>query len=233
MPHLSRLTPICALVAVTIVATAALAESTIGGVSQREYRGATGAPTGAPAEPIYFANDVFSGETVATPPVGGTVLQFKDQTELRIGSNSTVVLDHFVYDPQSQTGDAAINFSKGIFRFVTGDIKNKDNVKLTTPTATLTIRGTDFKLLVTDDGTVIRVYSGYVEVHPCGNSNQARVIGPDQAAKITSKCDGVQPIGLGDVGSDSTTDGGAEFGPRGNPNNPPAPPSRPTNNNPD
>jgi hypothetical protein len=53
----------------------------------------------------------------------------------------------------SGTGNAAIKFGTGVFRFITGDIKNKDTVKLTTPTTSLTIRGTKFILAVTADGT--------------------------------------------------------------------------------
>ena len=52
--------------------------------------------------------------------------------EPMIGGASTVVLDRFVYDPDAGTGEAAISFSKGIFRFVTGGIKNKEAVQLHT-----------------------------------------------------------------------------------------------------
>ncbi len=212
MSSLLRLIPICAALAVAIAGSNAFAESRIGGVSLKEYKGATGAPAGSPPAALYYANDVYSGETVTTPDAGGTVLQFHDNTLLRVGSSSTVVLDRFVYDPQSRTGDAAIKFTKGIFRFVTGDIKNKDNVKLTTPTATLTIRGTNFKLVVNSDGTIVEVKSGHVEVHPCGNSNETRLVGPGEAVQISTACNGVKAVALGNVPTDGTTDGGGPGG---------------------
>ena len=81
------------------------------------------------------------------------------------------MLDKFVYDPASGTGDAAIKFGTGVFRFITGDIKNKDAVKLTTPTTSLTIRGTKFILAVAADGTTtVGVLEGVVEVAPCGGN---------------------------------------------------------------
>jgi hypothetical protein len=207
--------------------SAAFAENAmIGGVSQKDYKGATGAPPGGSASPLYFAADVYSGETVATPDAGATAVTFQDLTELRLGSSSTVVLDHFVYDPSTRTGDAAINFSKGIFRFVTGDIKNKSNVKLTTPTTSLTIRGTDFKLIVNDAGTIVEVKSGYVEIKPCGGTAETRLVSPGQAVLVTTACN-VKAIALGDVPTDPATDGaGPGEGGKGHESSPGAPGNR-------
>ncbi len=103
MSLLSRGLPICTALAMILGGAAAFAEtSLIGGVSQKDYKGATGAPAGGSASPLYFANNVYSGETVATPDAGATRLTFQDLTELHLGSNSTVVLDHFIYDPTSE-----------------------------------------------------------------------------------------------------------------------------------
>jgi hypothetical protein len=220
MSRLSRLPPICAAMVVLIAGSAAFAESKIGGVSQQEYRGATGAPSGGAASPLYFANGVYSGETVTTPDAGSTVLTFQDTTELRVGGSSTVVLDHFVYDPGSRTGDAAINFSKGIFRFVTGDIQNKSNVKLTTPTTSLTIRGTNFKVVVNDAGTIVAVTKGHVELKPCGGTAETRLLGPGEAAAVSTACT-VKAVALSDVPTDPGTDGGGlGDGTRGNEGSP-------------
>jgi hypothetical protein len=220
----SRLPSVCAALAIVLTSSAAFAGNDIGGVSQKEYKGATGAPAGGAASALYFANDVYSGERVTTPDAGSTKLTFQDSTELQVGANSSVVLDHFVYDPSSQTGDAAINFSKGIFRFVTGDIKNKSNVKLTTPTTSLTIRGTNFKLVVTDAGTIIEVKAGFVEIKPCGGTAETRLVSPNEAVLVTAACN-VKAVSLGDVPTDPGTDGGGEGAPGGN-NHEHEPPSR-------
>jgi hypothetical protein len=194
-----------------LATSSAQADSKIGGVNQKEYKGATGAPAGGAASPLYFANDVYSGETVRTPDAGSTKLVFQDSTELNVGANSTVVLDHFVYDPGSRTGDASINFTKGIFRFVTGDIQNKSNVKLTTPTTSLTIRGTDFKLIVNDAGTIVAVTKGAVEIKPCGGTAETRLVTPGQAASVSPSCS-VASVALSSVPTDPATDGGNEGG---------------------
>jgi ferric-dicitrate binding protein FerR (iron transport regulator) len=211
----SRLSPLYAALALALcgaVATStAQADSKIGGVRQKDYQGATGATTGGNASPLYYANDVYSGETVRTPEAGSTRLVFQDSTELNIGANSTVVLDNFVYDPGSRTGDASINFTKGIFRFVTGDIQNKSNVKLTTPTTSLTIRGTDFKVIVTDAGTIVAVKTGAVEIKPCGGTAETRLLTAGEAASVSPSCS-VSSVSLSSVPTDPATDGGGEGG---------------------
>jgi len=148
---------------------------------------------------------------VHTPEAGSTVLTFGDTTQLSIGANSTVVLDHFVYDPGSRTGDASINFTKGIFRFVTGDIQNKSNVKLTTPTTSLTIRGTDFKVVVNDAGTIVEVTKGAVEIKPCGGTAETRLVTPGQAASVSPSCS-VSSVPISSVPTDPGTDGGDSGG---------------------
>ncbi len=224
MSLLSRVLPICTALAMILGGSAAFAKTaSIGGVSQKDYKGATGAPAGGSASPLYFAADVYSGETVATPDAGATAVTFRDLTVLRLGGSSTVVLDHFVYDPATRTGDAAINFSRGIFRFVTGDIQNKSNVKLTTPTTSLTIRGTDFKVIVNDGGTIVEVKSGNVEIKPCGGTAETRLVSPGQAVLVTAACN-VKAVALGDVPTDPATDGsGPGEGGKGHEGSPGAP----------
>jgi hypothetical protein len=176
MRAFSRLTLCCSAAIVALAATAALADQQIGSVVQRDFNGATGLRVAsAAADDLIFERDVFAGETVKTPSSASTVIRFADKTQIQVGANSTIVLDKFVYDPSSGTGDAAIKFGTGVFRFITGDIKNKDAVKLSTPTTSLTIRGTKFILAVAADGsTTLGVLEGAVDVAPCGGAQSVR-----------------------------------------------------------
>ena len=172
MRAFTRVTLCCSAAIVALSASVALADQQIGNVVQKDFNGAKGLRVAATsADDLMFNHDVFAGETVNTSGSASTVIRFQDQTQIQVGSNSSIVLDKFVYDPASGTGDAAIKFGTGVFRFITGDIKNKDAVKLTTPTTSLTIRGTKFILAVAADGTTsVGVLEGAVEVSPCGGN---------------------------------------------------------------
>ena len=81
---------------------------------------------------------VYSQETVRTGDAGKADLQFRDSSNLSVGSKSSVKLDKFVYDPNKNAGAIAIQATRGSFRYVTGS-QGKATVK--TPYGTLGIRG--------------------------------------------------------------------------------------------
>ena len=158
--------------ALILTAGAAGAETRIGGVVQRDYTGALGIRAGqAETERLFYDHDVFGEQRVKTGADANTRLRFLDSTELTVGGNSNVLLDRFVYDPDSGAGEAAITFGKGVFRFVTGKIRTKEAVTLRTPTATIAIRGTDLILTVQTDGSAeVAVLDGAILVQPCGGA---------------------------------------------------------------
>ena len=176
-----------AIAAAGAYASAEAAE--IGAVQQRDYNGALGTPPGETERRLLFNNDIYAEETVATDAQATTSLQFLDLTRLKVGTNSTVVLDRFVYDPETQTGEIAITFGKGIFRFVTGEIKNKEAIVLKTPTATMSVRGTDATIDVREDNTtLVYVHEGAVPITPCGGDPVEPQTG--QTAIIAGDCTG-------------------------------------------
>ena len=73
-------------------------------------------------------------------------VSFRDSTELTLGENATVVVDHFIFDPDESTGTALLKTGVGAFRMATGKISELKDKKITvsTPYATLGVRGTDF-----------------------------------------------------------------------------------------
>ncbi|HNB27878.1 MAG TPA: FecR domain-containing protein [Alphaproteobacteria bacterium] len=159
----------------------------IGEVVQRNYRGAT-AEGADPAHPIYFANAVHAQELVKTGLKGSTELEFLDATRLVVGPNGEVRLDDFVYDPASASGGGQISLKIGAFRYQSGELKNKENVKLVTPTATMTIRGTHLVIFVDGDGaTEVNVIEGAVDVLAC-NAPSAVSAGAGQRVNVTSGC---------------------------------------------
>ena len=166
----------------------ALAEQPeIGAVVQRTYRGAT-AEGDQPSHPIYFRNEVYAQELVKTGVRGSTELAFLDDTRLVVGPNGEVRLDEFVYDPGSAAGGGQISLKVGAFRYQSGELKNKENMKLVTPTATMTIRGTHLVIFVdADGGTEVNVLDGAVDVLAC-NAPSTVSATAGQRVNVTSGC---------------------------------------------
>jgi hypothetical protein len=170
-------------------AVPASAEPEVGTVAQREFLGALGTRESGEQHDLYFNESVYSNEAVETGATSATNLRFLDNTNLYVGASSRVVLDRFVYDPEQRLGDVAISFGKGAFRFITGNIENKENVSLSTPTATMTIRGTELLIFVLSDGTSeINVLEGAVDLLPCETDEPVRV-NAGEALFITTSCE--------------------------------------------
>ena len=159
----------------------------IGAVVQRTYRGATAEGAEA-ARAIYYRDDVHAQELIRTGVRGSTELEFLDNTHLVVGPNGEVRLDEFVYDPATATGGGQVSLRLGAFRYQSGDLKTKENIKLVTPTATMTIRGTHLVIFVAPDGaTEVNVIEGAVDVLAC-NTPSVVSVAAGQRINVTSGC---------------------------------------------
>jgi hypothetical protein len=168
----------------------AASEPQIGAVTKPEYKGAVGTRESGEKRDLTYQQIVYANERVETGVESDTILAFLDQTNLFVGEHSSVLLDRFIYDPGSHHGDVAISLMKGAFRFVTGEIKNKQNVILRTPTASIAIRGTVLVLFVLPDGTSeINVWAGAIDVSICNRPDPVRV-NAGQALIVSSSCEG-------------------------------------------
>lgn len=85
---------------------------------------------------------------------GKVKIVFKDDTAVTVTESSALVIDDFVYDPKSGDGKLGLKAAAGTVRYVSGAIaKNPKNVKINTPTAAITVRGTDFVMAVGETGS--------------------------------------------------------------------------------
>lgn len=81
-------------------------------------------------------------------------LTFEDNTTVNITEQSKLVIDDFVYDPKKGSGKLAMKMVMGTARYASGQIAktNPQNVAVSTPTATVAVRGTDFSMTVDELG---------------------------------------------------------------------------------
>ena len=98
--------------------------------------------------------DVFSYDTVKTGK-GKTGIEFIDDTRVDVTSHSKLIIDEFVYDPNSKTGKLSLKASLGTIRYASGQIAKNSatDVSIKTPTATIAVRGTDFSMTVDELGS--------------------------------------------------------------------------------
>src|SRR3569833_2770858 len=81
-------------------------------------------------------------ESLQTLQQGGALVRFIDGSGLAMGAQTRVLVDTFVFDPDAAKGNAILNMTVGTLRFATGAMPI-GGVVIRTPSATLTLRGTD------------------------------------------------------------------------------------------
>lgn len=90
---------------------------------------------------VIIGQSIAHRERIQTTSAGSVQLLFLDKTSMTIGPNSDLAIDEYVYDPAANTGKLAATLTKGVMRFVGGQISHAGNAQVTTPNAVVGIRG--------------------------------------------------------------------------------------------
>ena len=143
----------CILLTLTILPLKSSLAS-IGEVTQLEGNGVIDRKDGDKGIVVEKELDVFSYDTVKTGN-GKVGIEFIDATRVDVTQHSKLIIDEFVYDPNSGTGKLSLKASLGTVRYASGQIAKNSatNVKITTPTATIGVRGTDFTMTIDEVGS--------------------------------------------------------------------------------
>ena len=85
---------------------------------------------------------------------GRTNIKFVDDTKVSVTEYSKLLIDEFVYNPEKKTGKLSLKAALGTIRYSSGKIakNSRQNVKIKSPTASVSVRGTDFTINVQEDG---------------------------------------------------------------------------------
>ncbi len=85
-----------------------------------------------------------------------------DRSTFTVGQNARITIDRFVYDPDTSVGQISARAAKGAFRFMSGRIgrNNPTNADISTPSATIGIRGTFLEGIIGEDAVVLAQLAG-------------------------------------------------------------------------
>ena len=116
---------------------------------------------------INVGDGVLRDETVRTGSDSAARLVMADSTNLSLGPNASLKLDRSVFNDEHSYRDIAIRLTSGAFRFVTGH-SEKTAYKITTPLATIGVRGTILDILSQRGKTTVVLQEGASRVCATG-----------------------------------------------------------------
>jgi hypothetical protein len=139
---------------------------------------------GSAATQINVGDGMLRDETVRTGADSAARFVMADSTNLSLGPSATLKLDRTVFNDEHSYRDVAIRMTTGAFRFVTGH-SEKAAYKITTPLATIGVRGTTLDILSQRGKTIVVLQDGLSTV--CTLSFQCiQLTQPGDTAVITS-----------------------------------------------
>ena len=152
----TRLAAALGMLAIWMVVGVVVSPPVLAGGSDRPVSGVLAAANGkvmvrpmadpeARAAGLAVGQKVFFGDEIITDNGVRAQILLRDGTTFSIGEGANLVLDEFVYDPQSGDGGIGVVIKKGAFRFVSGKIAKKtpQNMKVLAGSTAIAVRGTE------------------------------------------------------------------------------------------
>ena len=86
---------------------------------------------------------------------GKVGILFIDDTRVDVTQHSKLIIDEFVYDPNTKKGKLNLSAKLGTIKYASGQIAktSRQDIIITTPTATIGVRGTDFSMTIDELGS--------------------------------------------------------------------------------
>jgi hypothetical protein len=96
----------------------------------------------AAAAPLKLKDDIFKNDVLQTSANSTLGVTFNDETTFNLTANARITVDNYVYEEGGSNNAALFNIAKGTVAFVASAVAKTGDMKISTPTATLGIRGT-------------------------------------------------------------------------------------------
>ena len=110
---------------------------------------------GAPKpRPVVLRQRIALADLIQTGQGSQLQLLLLDRSTFSIGANATLRIDRFVYDPARGRSSGA-SVTRGAFRFMSGQPNRANNATISSPVATIGIRGTVLEGIVGEGAIVI------------------------------------------------------------------------------
>ncbi len=125
---------------------------------EKQLIGIVGAVSGkvsTQSRELKTGDKIYLNETIFADKDSGTQILLLDQSTFTIGSESEVVMDTFIYDPNTNDGKIVASVKQGSLKVISGLIskKNPDSLTVKVPEGTLGSRGTEFQTMVSKKQT--------------------------------------------------------------------------------
>lgn len=131
--------------------------------------------------PLSVKDDIYLNDVVQTSANSALGITFSDGTTFNLKANSQITIDTFVYEDGGKQNAGVFEVARGTVAFVAAAVAKTGDMKITTPTATLGIRGTSGLVEVPEGVSATSRNNVNVKLYPDADGRVGRIELNDRA----------------------------------------------------
>ena len=131
--------------------------------------------------PLKVKDDIYLNDVVQTGARSSLGITFSDATTFNLKANSQITIDSYVYEDGGKQNAGVFDVAKGTVAFVAAAVAKTGDMKITTPTATLGIRGTTGLVEVPEGAAANSQNNVAIKLYPDADGRVGRIEVNDRA----------------------------------------------------
>jgi hypothetical protein len=131
--------------------------------------------------PLALKDDIYLNDIVQTSANSSLGITFSDGTTFNLKANAQITIDNFVYEEGGKKNAGIFDVAKGTVAFVASQVAKTGDMQITTPTATLGIRGTSGLVEVPAGAAATSANNVNIKLYPDPDGRVGRIEVNDRA----------------------------------------------------
>jgi hypothetical protein len=127
------------------------------------------------ATPLKLQDDIFQNDVLQTSANSTLGVTFNDATTFNLTANARIAIDNYIYEDGGKQNAALFDVVKGTVAFAAAAVAKTGDMKISTPTATLGIRGTTGLVEVPDGTTATSANNVAIKLYPDADGKVGRI----------------------------------------------------------
>jgi hypothetical protein len=150
------------------------------------------------ASPLKPKDDIFLNDVLQTAANSTLGVTFNDATTFNLTANAQIIVDSYVYEDGGKQNGALFDIAKGTVAFAAAAVAKSGDMKISTPTATLGIRGTTGLIEVPEGAAANNPNNVAIKLYPDADGRVGRIDVSDRAgARLGSLTQGASGFTIG------------------------------------
>jgi hypothetical protein len=127
------------------------------------------------ATPLKLQDDIFQNDVLKTSANSTLGVTFNDATTFNLTANATITVDNYVYEEGGKQNAALFDIARGTVAFVAAEVAHTGDMKISTPTASLGIRGTTGLVEVPEGAAANSPNNVAIKLYPDADGRVGRI----------------------------------------------------------